>query len=123
ALAAGMTFYTLLAIFPALAALVSIYGVFADPAKITSQLDTLSGFLPGGAIEVARNQLARLASKGGQTLGLAFLIGLAVSLWSANAAMKSLFDALNIVYSEKEKRGFIKLNVVSLSYTLGAIIF
>jgi membrane protein len=103
--------------------LVAIYGLFADPAKITSHLDTLSGFLPGGAIDVARNQLTRVASKGGQTLGLAFLIGLAVSLWSANAAMKSLFDTLNIVYAEKEKRGFIKLNVISLSYTLGAILF
>jgi membrane protein len=123
ALAAGMTFYILLAIFPALAALVAIYGLFADPAKITSHLDTLSGFLPGGAIDVARNQLTRVASKGGQTLGLAFLIGLAVSLWSANAAMKSLFDTLNIVYAEKEERGFIKLNVISLSYTLGAILF
>ena len=123
ALAAGMTFYILLAIFPALAALVAIYGLFADPAEITSHLDTLSGFLPGGAIEVARNQLTRVASKGGQTLGLAFLIGLAVSLWSANAAMKSLFDTLNIVYVEKEKRGFIKLNVISLSYTLAAVLF
>jgi membrane protein len=123
ALAAGMTFYSLLAIFPALAALVAIYGLFSDPAKITSHLDTLSGFLPGGAIDVARDQLTRVASKGGQTLGLAFLIGLAVSLWSANAAMKSLFDTLNIVYAEKEKRGFIKLNVLSLSYTLGTILF
>jgi membrane protein len=123
ALAAGMTFYSLLAIFPALAALVAIYGLFSDPARITSHLDTLSGFLPGGAIDVARDQLTRVASKGGQTLGLAFLIGLAVSFWSANAAMKSLIDTLNIVYAEKEKRGFIKLNIISLSYTLGAILF
>ncbi|WP_245286664.1 YihY/virulence factor BrkB family protein [Bradyrhizobium sp. ARR65] len=123
ALAAGMTFYSLLAIFPALAALVAIYGLFADPATITAHLDTLSGFMPGGAIDVARDQLTRVASKGGQALGWTFLIGLAISLWSANAAMKSLFDTLNIVYGEKEKRGLIKLNLVSLLFTLAAIAF
>lgn len=64
-----------------------------------------------------------MASKGNQTLGLTFAIGLAVSLWSANAAMKSLFDTLNIVYGEKEKRGFVKLNALSLSFTLAGIAF
>ena len=66
ALAAGTTFYSLLAIFPALAALVAIYGVFSDPAAVTAHLDTLSGFLPGGAIDVAKDQLTRVASKGRQ---------------------------------------------------------
>ena len=123
AMAAGMTFYSLLAIFPALAALVAIYGLFSDPARISSHLDSLSGFLPGGAINVAREQLTRVASKGAHTLGLTFLIGLAVSLWSANAAMKSLFEALNMVYDEREKRGFVTLNAVSLSLTLAGIVF
>ena len=121
--AAGMTFYTLLAIFPALAALVALYGLFADPSAIAGYLDQLSGVLPGGAMDVVRSQLTRLASQGTQSLGFAFGFGLAVSLWSANAAMKSLFDALNIVYREEEKRGFIKLNLITLSFTLGAIIF
>jgi membrane protein len=79
--------------------------------------------MPGGAIDVAREQLTRVASKGNQTLGLTFIIGLSVSLWSANAAMKSLFDTLNIVYGEKEKRGFLKLNAMSLAFTLAAISF
>jgi membrane protein len=122
-LAAGMTYYSLLAIFPALAALVAIYGLFSDPAVIASHLDKVSGFVPGGAADVARDQLTRIASKGTQTLGLTFALGLAVSLWSANAAMKSLFDTLNIVYGEKEKRGFVKLNAVSLSFTLAGILF
>ena len=87
ALAAGTTYYTILAIFPALAALVAIYGLFSDPARIAQHLNQLGGFLPGGAIEVAREQLTRVASKGGQTLGWTFIIGLAISLWSANAAM------------------------------------
>jgi membrane protein len=123
ALAAGITFYCLLAIFPALAALVAIYGLFFDPATITSHLDKMSGLLPGGAIDIARDQLTRVASKGRQTLGLTFVFGLAVSLWSANAAMKSLFDTLNIVYGEREKRGFIKLNVISLLFTMAGILF
>ena len=123
ALAAGMTYYSLLAIFPALAALVAIYGLFSDTGTIAKHLDAVSGFMPGGAIDVAREQLTRVASKGNQTLGLTFIVGLAVSLWSANAAMKSLFDTLNIVYDEKEKRGFLKLNAMSLAFTLAAIAF
>jgi membrane protein len=123
ALAAGMTYYSLLAIFPALAALVAIYGLFADTGTIAKHLDKISGFMPGGVIDVAREQLTRVASKGNQALGLTFLIGLAVSLWSANAAMKSLFDTLNIVYGEKEKRGILKLNAISLAFTLAAIAF
>ena len=96
-----MTYYSLLAIFPALAALVAVYGLFADPSAITNHLDQVSGVSPGGAIDVAREQLTRVASKGSQTLGLTFLIGLGVSLWSANGAIKSLFDTLNIVYGRK----------------------
>ncbi len=123
ALAAGVTFYTLLAIFPAIAALVAIYGLFADPATLGDKLGTLPGVLPGGAIDVIRDQLTRVASQRGSTLGLAFIVGLAVSLWSANAAIKSIFDALNIVYSEREKRGFITLNAVSLGFTVAGIAF
>ena len=123
ALAAGMTYYSLLAIFPALAALVAVYGLFADPSAIARHFDQVSGVLPSGAIDVAREQLTRVASKGPQTLGLTFLVGLGVSLWSANAAMKSLFDTLNIVYGEKEKRGFVKLNAMSLLFTVGGILF
>jgi len=123
ALAAGMTYYSILAIFPALAAIVAIYGVFSDPGNIAKHLDQVSGLVPDGAIDVARDQLTRVAANGSQTLGLTFGIGLTVSLWSANAAMKSLFDTLNIVYGEREKRSFFKLNAISLVFTLAAIAF
>ena len=123
ALAAGMTYYSLLAIFPAIAALVAIYGLFWDPSSIAKHLDEVAGFVPGGAVDVAREQLTRVATKGGRTLGFTFAIGLAISLWSANAAMKSLFDTLNIVYREQEKRGFFKLNAMSLGFTVGGIAF
>jgi len=123
AIAAGVTFYSILAIFPAIAALVSLYGLFADPAAIAAQLDQVAGVLPGGALDVLREQMTRVASQGGGTLGLTFIIGLVAALWSANAGMKALFDALNVVYGEEEKRGFIKLNAVSLAFTTGAILF
>jgi YihY family inner membrane protein len=122
-IAAGVTFYSLLAMFPAIAALVAIYGLFADPATISSNLDSLSGLLPGGAIDVIRDQMTGIASRGKSTLGLAFAIGLLVSLWSANAGIKSLFDSFNLVYNEEEKRGLIKLNLVSLTFTVAAIVF
>ena len=122
-LAAGMTYYSILAIFPAIAALVAINGFFADPSSIAEHLDQLGGVLPGGALDVARNQLTRVASNGSKTLGLAFLLGFCISLWSANAAMKALFDTLNIVYGEDEKRGFFKLNAISLCFTIAAILF
>jgi membrane protein len=121
--AAGVTYYALLALFPAIAALVSIYGLFADPVTIEQHLNALSGVLPGGALDIIREQVKRIASQGSGTLGVSFVIGLAISLWSANAGMKAVFDALNIVYDEEEKRGFFALNLRSLAFTLGAIAF
>ncbi len=121
--AAGVTFYSLLALFPAIAALVALYGLFADPSTIAARLDSLSGVLPAGALDVMREQMQRVAAQGHGKLGLTFLVGLAVSLWSANAGIKSIFDALNLVYNEEEKRGLVKLNLVSLSFTAAAIVF
>ena len=123
AVAAGVTFYGLLALFPAIAALVAIYGLFADPTTIQDHLNLLSGVLPGGALEVISEQVKRITSKGSGTLGFAFFSGLAISLWSANAGMKAMFDALNVAYGEEEKRGFIALNLLSLAFTLGMILF
>ena len=82
-----MTYYSLLAIFPAIAALVAIYGLFSDPGSIAKHLDEVGGFIPGGAVDVAREQLTRVATKGDRSLGTTFVIGLVISLWSANAAM------------------------------------
>ncbi|MDB5361040.1 MAG: ribonuclease [Rhodospirillales bacterium] len=123
ATAAGVTFYAILAIFPAVAALVSLYGLFADAGKIAAHLDQLSGFLPGGAVDVLRDQMTRVASKPPSTLGLTFFASLLIALWSANAGMKALFDALNVVYEEEEKRSFLRLNIVSLTFTAGGILF
>jgi membrane protein len=121
-IAAGVTFFVLLAIFPAIAALVSVYGLFADPNTIRMHLDELSTLLPSGAIEIVGDQLNRVASGGTSTLGATFLFTLGLSLWSANAGMKALCDALNIVYDAEERRGLIKLNAVSLAFTAGALL-
>ena len=121
--AGAVTFYSLLALFPGIAALVSIYGLFSDPGSIGEQLDALAAILPGGAIEVIGEQLARLTNQGSAKLGFGFVFGLLVSLWSANGGLKALFDALNTVYEEDEKRSFIELNAFSLAFTVGMIVF
>ena len=123
AIAAGVTFYSLLAIFPAIAALVALYGLFADPAAINQHLDALSGLLPGGALDVMRDQIARIAAQGGGTLGLTFVIGLLLSVWSADGGIKALFDALNVVYRVPEKRGVIRLGAISLAFVVGGTAF
>jgi len=121
-IAAGVTFYSILALFPAIAALVSLYGLFADPGTIASHLDSISDVLPGGAVSVIGDELKRITAQR-STLGFASVIALATALWSANAGIKSLFDALNLVYNEPEKRGLIKLNAVSLAFTAATIGF
>ena len=120
AVAAGVVFYGLLAVFPAVTALVSLYGLFASPAAISDQLALLSGILPDSAVEILREQIGRLTANSSK-LGLGFIFGLAVALWSANSGVKAIMDALNVVYEEKEKRGFIKLNLVSFGFTLAGI--
>jgi membrane protein len=120
--AAGTAFFGLLAIFPALTAFVSVYGLVADPATVQSQVEAMSGIAPAAAIEIIETQLTRIVEQSGTTHGLTFIIGLATALWSANAGMKSLFEAMNVAYDEDEDRGFIRLNLVSMALTVGAII-
>jgi membrane protein len=120
ATAGGVVFFGLLAIFPAVTALVSFYGLFADPSTIN--LQTLATMLPEGSFQIVADQVARVVSKGNTALGATFLFGLVLAIWSANAGVKSIFDALNVAYEEREKRGFIKLNLISLSFTVGGIL-
>ncbi|BBK42283.1 hypothetical protein STVA_23030 [Allostella vacuolata] len=121
--AAGVTFYALLAIFPTLAALVSLYGLVAHPATISQHLEHLYFFLPEGAVQVIGGQISRISSRPTETLGLTLGISLTVSLWSANAGMKALFDALNIVHGIRESRSFVWLTLQTLTFTFGAILF
>ncbi|MCV0387855.1 MAG: YihY/virulence factor BrkB family protein [Nitrobacter sp.] len=121
AVAAGVTFYGLLAVFPAVAALVSLYGLFAEPVAIKGHLDQLSWLLPGGLVQVVGDQIQRVSSAGIKTLGLSSIIGIAITIWGANAGVKAIFDAINVAYGAREERSFIKLNLISIAFTLGAI--
>jgi membrane protein len=121
--AAGVTFYVLLAMFPATAALVSLFGLFANASAINKQLQLAAGFLPQGAIEVIGDQVTRIAAQSHGALGLAFFSTLLLSLWGANAGTKALFGALNIIYDEREGRSFVRLTLQSMAFTLVAILF
>ena len=121
--AAGVTFYTLLAIFPALATLVSLYGLVSDPGTVNDQLASLRGVVPGGGLDIITQQVKSLTANPKQALGFAFAIGLLTSMWSSNQGIKGLFDALNVVYHEKEKRSFVRRTWITLCFTLSAIVF
>ena len=122
AVAGGVTFYGLLSLFPAITVLVSIYGLVADPQSISQHLQMLSSLLPEGALSIIGEQVTRIAEADHSQLTLAAAGALLIALWSANSAMKAMMDALNIAYDADEQRGFIKLNLVSLAFTLSAII-
>ena len=98
ATAAGVVFFGLLAVFPAITALVSSYGLFADPSTIGANLQTLALMLPEGSFQIVQDQIARVLAKGSTALGATFLFGLALAIWSANAGVKAVIDALNVVY-------------------------
>lgn len=123
AIAAGVTFFVLLALFPGIAGLIAIYGLFADPGTMAGHLNALAGILPEGGTQIISEQIDRLTAQPPQKLGFAMIAGLAISFWSANGGIKATFDALNIVYREKEKRSFIRLNLQSLTFTVGAMAF
>jgi membrane protein len=122
AVAAGVVFYALLAIFPAITAFVSLYGLIANQDTISEHISLLSYLLPEGGLEIVRDQIDRIAAKGAG-LSFGFVFGLAVALWSANAGIKAMIDALNVIEGVEEQRSFVRLNAVSLTFTLGAIVF
>jgi membrane protein len=121
--AAGVTFYVLLSLFPALAAFIAIYGLFSNASTLGSELAGLRGIVPGGGIDIIRGQITALAAEGHKALGFASILGLAISLWSANSGVKSLFDALNVIYHEREERSFLRRTLISFGFTLGIIGF
>ncbi|HEY4140598.1 MAG TPA: YihY/virulence factor BrkB family protein [Pseudolabrys sp.] len=121
ALAAGVVFYGLLALFPAVTALVSSYALFAKASTINGHLALVAGLMPASAYQIVDEQVTRIVMRGTSNLGTAFFIGLALAVWSANAGVKAVIDALNICYGVKERRGFFRLNAVSLLFTVGAL--
>src|SRR5215204_6844375 len=92
--AGGVAFFALLSIFPGIAALVSLYGLFADASTIGNHLTLLSGILPGGVLSLIADQITLIARQDNETLGIAFAVGLLVAVVSANSGVAALFDAL-----------------------------
>jgi membrane protein len=123
ALSGGITFYILLATFPAIAAFVSLYGLFSDVGTVERQLTHISTLLPRDAVTLIASQMLRLAEQRHATLSATFVISTLLSVWSANAGMKALFDGHNITYDETEKRDYVQRSFVTYMATLVALIF
>ena len=122
AVAAGVAFYGLLALFPAVTTLVSFYGMFNNRADVAADLAHLTSLLPGSAMSIVSDQITRISSADAVSLSVAAIFSLLVAVWSANSGMKAAMDALNVAYGTRESRSFFKLNALSLFFTLGAIL-
>jgi len=121
--AGSVTYYTLLAIFPAMGVFVSLYGLIADVSAVQEQLVQLSTIIPPEALRLLGEQMLRLATGKAVSLSLAFIVSLLLSIWSANAAMKSLFDGLNIAYDETEKRNYVLRTALTYGFTFALLVF
>lgn len=121
-LSAGVAFYLLLALFPALAAVVSVYGLVADPAQVSEQVTDLTGTLPQEAQSLITDQLERITQEQ-QGIGVTLAVSVVAALWAASSGVKHLIGAVNAAYDERETRKFLKLRGLSLALTLGAVLF
>jgi len=121
-IAAGVGFYGLLALFPAIAALVTTYGLLFDPGEIQTQFDTLEAVLPAEVHRLISQQMTSVASGSGQSLGLGLAGAIVLSLWGATRGTKALIVALNLAYDEREERGLLGLNLLAFALTLVMIL-
>jgi len=119
--AGGVTYCLILALFPGLAALVSLYGLIANPAQIEAQLNSVGGLLPGSVEQLIGGELHQLASASGGALGIGVVVGILLALWSASRGMSGMIAALDIAYGRPERRGFFRFNMIALLLTLGLI--
>lgn len=122
-LSAGIAFYFLLASFPALAAAVSLYGIFSDPQFIARQFDQFNLFLPPEAVKILSEQARSIAASDERVLGLSFLISTVLAIYSSGKGVNALIQGLNIAYNLPETRNFIKLNINTVLLTLIIVIY
>lgn len=120
--AAGVAFFGLLALFPAVGATIALAAVVLDPVMIELQLQGLLSALPPGAAQIVQDQLRDVVASSRGDVGIAAIAGLLISLYSAAKGMKVLIEGMNLAYDEKEKRGFLRLNLLAIGMTLGAIL-
>ena len=120
--AAGVTFYLLLAFFPGVAALVSLYGFFGDIGSARAELSYFAGILPDDVLRFVGDEMVRATTTHPSQLSAAFVFGLLVSTWSANAGVQALLSATSVAYERQERRGFIRLTLLSLTITIAAFL-
>lgn len=120
--AAGVTYFLLLALVPSLSLFVMAYGLLNDATSVVKQLNLLAGIVPDGGLDIIREQLVRLTSQDDRSLGITLLLSLGIALWSAGASIKALFEAMNVVYGEQEKRNLLAINVLALIFILGGLV-
>ena len=121
-ISAGVAFYALLALFPAITALLAIAGLLVQPAEVVAQLKGMTALMPKDVADIVLNQATAVAGSKNGGLGLAAVLGLGIAVYSASKGMASLMEGLNVAYDETETRGFFKLKAVTLLLTLGAIV-
>ena len=119
--AGGVTYYVLLALFPALLALVFIYGLMFDRVQVEQQVDAMAGVLPDSARQLIATELHQIVSSSGGALSIGVVISVLFALWSASRGMSGLMSALDICYGQEERRSFVRFNLVALGLTLGMI--
>ena len=119
--AGGVTFFVMLSLFPTLAAFVTVYGLFADPADASSRLYFLYSVMPSGVAQFLSGEMQRLAENSNTALTFTLVWTLALSLWSANGAVKTLFYGLNIAYHEVEKRNIVTYNLMCMAFTVAGL--
>ncbi len=122
-LAAGVAFFSFLSLFPAIIASVMAWGLFADPATIREQADSIAAALPSSARDLLIQQIDALINAPQQSLGWGLLLSLAIALWSASGGIGNLISAVNLTYDEAETRGFVRRKLLALGLTLGMIVF
>jgi len=118
-LAAGVAFYSFLSIFPGMSALISLYGLVADPAVVERQLAAVAWVLPQEAMRLLSDQLHTLVAAPPAKLGLGLIVSLGIALWSAMSGIGTLMQALTVAYEQDERRGLIGFYVQSAALTLG----
>ena len=122
-LAGGVAFFAFLAVFPALIAALTLYGLLADPAQVAQQVQNIAAALPRSAQPLLTEQLTSVTQSSGGALTAGLAISLLAALWSASSGTGNLITAVNLAYDEKESRGFVKLRATALGLTLGGIVF
>jgi membrane protein len=115
--AAGAGFFLLLGLVPGLGALISLYGLVANPSDIESQFNSISGVMPSDVRNILEGQMKSISSQH-HAAGFAAVVSIVLALWGGASAVKTLMSALNIVYREEEKRGYLRLSLVALGLTV-----